>query len=320
MPNKRFEVEEMKAYLKNLIKKRHIKLFLVIILICAILPLVTTLTRYILEKVEDYYLESKNFYFNSNYLKKDNPLYQINNWTGIGNFTIDISLNSSKNNLLSSDFDITYDITYTCPADLNCTFDNTSGIIYKATHTDSIKLTIIPTRVFEEKESATIHVEATSKDPYVRTISADFQIIVGKTGVTYAIDDAKNNPYLIVSITNALTSYKVTSPFSTYQVGDELDINVYRALSDQEKKNCVSATISLSFDPNIIVLDTTSEVLKEGIINNQDIDGLSYVNKITFTMDAMSSQEVRFYKIDHTKNYTYPIVNQNSIVTVEVNS
>ena len=42
----------------------------------------------------------------------------------------------------------------------------------------------------------------------------------------------------------------------------------------------------------------------------------NYINQISFKMEAISSTKVRFYKIDATKDYTYPIKNPTSIITV----
>lgn len=304
----------MKKFLIKLTSKPSLKIFVFVILICS-LPLILSLARYITSVLRDYYLESQSFYFNSNRLKKDNPLYQIDNWSGIGDFTIEVSMNSRKNNLLYSNFDITYDIEYTCPQDIICEINKNSGTIFSAKNEDSFKIVLTPTRVFADNESITVPITAKSTAPYVSTISAEFQIVVGKTGVSYSITDSPGQPYMMVSITNAITSYRVIEAFSTYQINDEIDINTYNKLSDTNKAKCVSTYITLNFNPNIIVLDTTIALLRESVVTNQLIGGVSYVNQIKFPMNATSSKEVRFYKIDNTKDYTYPFVNPTSIVT-----
>ena len=50
----------------------------------------------------------------------------------------------------------------------------------------------------------------------------------------------------------------------------------------------------------------------------ESIDNFNYVNEFSFKMNASSSEKVMFYKADPTKDYTYPITNENSIVTVTV--
>jgi hypothetical protein len=44
-------------------------------------------------------------------------------------------------------------------------------------------------------------------------------------------------------------------------------------------------------------------------------NGIAYINQITFPMDVMMSKEIRFYKRDSSRNWTYPIVNNTSVVT-----
>ena len=45
------------------------------------------------------------------------------------------------------------------------------------------------------------------------------------------------------------------------------------------------------------------------------INGHDYVNSISFRINLESSEIVKFYKADTSKNYTYPIVNSSSIVS-----
>ena len=50
----------------------------------------------------------------------------------------------------------------------------------------------------------------------------------------------------------------------------------------------------------------------------QTIGGFQYVKKFSFKVNASSSNSILFYKNDVTQNYTYPIVNNSSIITVSV--
>ena len=55
-----------------------------------------------------------------------------------------------------------------------------------------------------------------------------------------------------------------------------------------------------------------------GSEQTETIDNFDYVKEFSFKMEASSSEKVMFYKEDITKNYTYPIKNDNSIITVTV--
>ena len=57
--------------------------------------------------------------------------------------------------------------------------------------------------------SMVIKIYAKSTSPYVKTISAKFEYIAGKKGLTYEIEDEKNRTYLVFKITNAQDTYKV---------------------------------------------------------------------------------------------------------------
>ena len=310
---------EYMGVLKKYLHQHPIKFgILVLIFILIIIPITFTFSRFISEQFKDYYLSSKDFYFNSNRLGKDNPTYQINNWSGVDSMSLDISMNSNKNDLLYSDFDIGYDIEVVCPEDITCSLNKESGVIYEATHQDQFTLTIAPKRTFETDEKATVQVIATSTTPYKETISATFEFVVSTMEVSYTINDSKNQPYMILSITNSITYYKVYEAFGNYQVGDELDEETYLSLDPADRKKCASAIITLSFDPNDIVIDTTSSILNESTITTTNIDGVEYINSLTFPMDASSSKDVRFYKLDTSKDYTYPLENQTSIVQFSV--
>ncbi len=50
----------------------------------------------------------------------------------------------------------------------------------------------------------------------------------------------------------------------------------------------------------------------------QTIGGFQYVSKFSFKVNASSSNSIIFYKNDPTQYYTYPIVNNNSIIQVSV--
>ena len=47
-------------------------------------------------------------------------------------------------------------------------------------------------------------------------------------------------------------------------------------------------------------------------------DGYKYVKSYTFLLDATASEKILFYKNDISKDYTYPIVNDSSIIDVSV--
>lgn len=300
----------------NFIFKR--RLIIVVFLLVVLTPVTYTLSRYVTDAFTNSYLNAKHFYFNSDKLTDDHEKYIINNWSGVEDFVIEISLDSKKNELEAAPMDINYEISVQCEEKVTCSLSKTEGIIYSSTNEDKVKLSVVPKVAFASDESTKITVSATSKSPYIKTISADFVMEVGKKGVSYDITDSSINPYFMVNITNAISFYKVKNSFGDYNVGDLIDGEDYLKLSDAEKENCVSTLITLTFDPTIVILDTTHEIMqKYTSIKTTNIDGMNYISSITFPMEAMSSDAVRFYKKNKSENYTYPIVNKNPVVELK---
>ena len=273
----------------------------IILLLLLVVPLLTYITitfaKYVTEKFYSYYTNSKHFYFTSNILKEDNPLYQINNWVGIGQFTINFDLLSSKNEYVHTEYDIAYQAQVICPSDVTCIIDKPTGTIYTSSHSDTLKVTVNPKRLYTEGEKLDIQIIASSTSPY-------------------EIEDHANQTYLLLKLTNAINYCIVTEAFDTYSVNDAIDVNNFMNLSETNKNKCVSQYASISFDPNNIVLDTTSEVLKTSTYTTTNINNVAYINHLDFTLNPLSSVAIKFYKKNYANNYTYPITNPTSIINV----
>src|SRR5574344_537112 len=297
-------------------KKKYV--IFILVLAVLLLPSAITLSKYITNKVYDYIMESNKFYFSSDKLTEDNHQYEVNNWSGIGNFTIDFNLNNMKNNLLTSATDIDYTLSTTCSQDVVCSLDNNSGTIHIAEKMDNFVLTVTPKRAFSDNESITVQVEANSTNPYKKKLSATFKIVVGKRGISYEIDDNENQPYLDFVITNALNSYRVMTAFGTHAVGDLISSDDYILLSDADKANCASVIVTLSFDPNKVIVDSTSSLVSESTTTTTSINNINYINSMTFKVDALSSNKLRFYKTDKMQNYTYPFVTSEPVIHFSV--
>lgn len=297
---------------------KYRRIILIVMLIIALFPVGVTFSKYIYDKIKYYILEANHFYFNSDKLEDKGITYNINNWGGVDSFNIQFELNNHKNNLLTSDSDIAYDISVVCDNDVQCSISNDSGIIYKDEKTVSYDVIVNPLRVFDTGESVNVKIEATSSSPYVKTLSGDFVITVGKKGVSYEIVDEPFQPYFMFNITNVIDKYTVIKEFDNYKVGDVISISTYKNLSDSNKKNCISAIITLEFDPNKVVIDTTSNIINNSEITNTFVNRVSYVSKIKFNVEATSSTSIRFYKKDKSIDYTYPYVNDTSIISFDV--
>lgn len=298
-------------------KKNKKKIIIILFAISLTLLLIgVTYGRYIYNSINERYLLTKKFYFNSDKLDINHPIYQIDNWSAASQYVIEIDLNSYLNNYEVAPYDIEYTLLATCSTNILCNLSQESGIIRAANNHDKIYAYINPNGTLNDGDSAFIEVKATATSPYKKEISARFILNVGKIGLTHTIDDSVNSPYLNFNITNTIDYYLVEEAFLEYQVGNRIDIDTYLLLSDENKDKCTSSLITLTFDPSVVVLDMTSPAyLKRVSETYTTINGYSYVNGISFKIDAIDSEVVKFYKTDTSRDYTYPIVNNNSIVT-----
>ena len=295
----------------------------ILILILAIIILLfgTTVARYIYNIIHNYILESREFYFNSTVLDMNGKQYKINNWDGVNDYVITIDVNNKKNTLESTKSDISYKIEVNCPDSVKCTASKTEGIIYEQAGTDSYQITVEPLAGFQEGEEIEVETIATSEAPYEKSLSATYIIGVETSKFTYNIEDNVGDKYLTLNLTNSVTYYKVEKAFANYNVGDKISPEDYQQLTEAEKENCFSAKVTVKFSPKEIYLDMTNKNYLHRITNSakeEKINGYNYVNEFSFKMSASSSEKVMFYKKDPKQDYTYPITNENSIITVTV--
>lgn len=293
---KRIKVHRIPKFKKRI-------LIVLIILLC--LPISFTLGRFVYNKVLDLYFTSKDFFFESDKLTVDGAVYSLDYWNGVDPYNVVINLNSFKNNKLKSTSDITYEIKYMCSSEIICNTTKDKGTIYSDTNTDSLTITMTPNSTFKDGDSVVLKVEAKSLSPYEKTLSAEFELVVGKYGLSHEIVDNENDIYLEFKVTNTLDYYTVRDAFDGYSVGDRISSDDYASLSMQNKDKCASAIVTLKFNPNVIYTDNNNTTfLNSYNVKTEKINNYDYINGFTFKMDSTSSTVVKFYKKDITKNFT----------------
>ncbi len=284
---------------------KNVKFIIILCIVILLVPIAVTLSRYVYNKILDFYYYTQNFYFESDKLSFMGSNYSLDYWNGVDPYDIVINLNSYKNNSLKSSSDIEYKVSYECPNEVTCGISKGNGIIYSSTNNDSFNFTITPNATFTDGDSVTVKITASSLSPYKKTLSASFKLVVGKYGLSHEIIDSEGSVYLEVKVTNSLESYVVKSSFDNYNIGDEISIDTYNNLSDDNKSKCVSASITLSFDPNVVYLNNNSSTFLKGYnVVSEKINNFDYVNKFTFDIDASSSSSVKLYKKNPSKDYS----------------
>lgn len=308
-------VKNKKDNLKIKYLKKQALLLSVILLIT--ISMVFIFARYVTNSVNDFFVRSKEFYFYSDKLTEEGSVFQIENWSGVEDYTIIVNMNSRKNNIEAASYDIAYDISYTCSDNAICQLSKQSGIISSNGNTDSFNLTITPNAQLDSGDKVVVEIKAKANTSYEKTIKGKFTLVVGQEKLTYQITDQVNNPYMELRMTNTLSYYIVDQAFGEFAANQKIDIDTYLGLSDADKAKCHSSIVTITFDPNVILLDLTSERYQQAVsTQTQTINGKNYINSITLQIDAISSADLRFYKVDTSQNYTYPNSSNTSVVSI----
>ena len=293
------------------------QIFIIALILLNFISFIIIFGRYLTNTINDFFVRSKEFYFFSDKLSEKTSIYQVDNWSGVDDYIITINMNSSNNNIEVASYDIGYEISYTCSENAICQLSKNEGTILANTNSDYFNLTITPNRQLNTGDKVVVTVTVKSTAPYKKTISGKFTLVVGKEKLSYQITDSSQNPYMQLSMTNTLSYYTVNERFSTYNVGDKIDIDTYLKLSTIDKGKCYSALVDIKFDPNEILFDVTNNAYADATnITTTVINGKTYINGFSIKIDAISSKEIRFYKVDINKNYSYPYGTNKSIVNI----
>lgn len=307
---------------------KYVGICLIAVLLVLFSCIFVSFARYALDIVKNHFLMTQNFYFSSNKLEEETAEYAIEHWSGTSAYDINITMQNTANLLVKTTKDINYNVK--CEAlstdtvnkdDISCSISGdkeVSRTLSKDSTNDSFVVTMNYTgsKDLKENDSIKIKVTATSSSPYVKELSGTFEVFVGYYGVTYKIEDENNQVYLNSLITNAKNFYVVQKGFSdngkTFNEGTKVSVEDYNKLSSNNKKNCASAIITLSWDAKDYRIDTTSSayINRDTSYDSsnllQEVNGIKYITGLRFYMDAESSMAVKFYKININKNNSYP--------------
>ena len=304
---------------KKILENKKLILIASIIILSSFFTL--TVGRYAYKEIKKYFVRTNKFYFNCDKLSESGSNIEMTNWSGVGSYTVVFNMNNYSNSLLKSDENIEYDITYRCSNNVVCSIEDnkTNGTITTTTNSDSFTIVIsVPSNtILHDQDAVELYVETNATSPYAKKLFGTFRLVVGHYGLSYEIEDSQNSPYLSIKNTNTLDYYVVRTAFGNYSAGAQIDMDTYQSLTPSEQQNCASAIITLSFDPNVILLDMTNEFYQNAFnINTVRINNYDYISSFSFKIDAMSSNNIKFYKKNVSNNYSYPSGYGNSIITV----
>ena len=283
----------MKEHKKINKVKVAIAIFIIVLLIAF-----SVFGRYIYNNAREVYFTSKKFYFTSDLLTLDNQKYTYEDWGGIDVYEIGIDLYSYANKFLRLDYDLDYEISCESlnPDKIKCNINSTdgptstTGVIYAKTNDienniSRVGICVTPLTQINKGEIVTIAIKASTQEPYQKEISCEISLKVKEqTTNTYKIEDVSGRNYAVLELVNAQNT---------------------------------ALQYTLTFDPKVIRIDTNDEVCVNRISGTTTtINGTPYLNKIVFNLEKESAKNIKFYKVDMSKDYTYPSGENTSIISV----
>lgn len=279
-------------------KLNKFKVGIVVIFLIIFVYSITVFGRYIYNTALEAYFSARQFFFSSDILilGGEDSVYQYVNWGGIGEYEIGFDLYSYNNELSKLDYDLNY--TVTCESlntdKIECSIAGTNGLTTKngtilaTTNTSRITIIVKPKTTINEGETVSLLVTASTTEPYQKTISRKFSLYINlPDGNSYSIEDVTGRDYALLKLIN---------------------------------RGEVATQVTLEFDPRELRLDMNDEIYTNTenrvSVGTTTISGNTYINKIIFNIEAEASKNVKFYKVDKTKNYSYPGVETESAITV----
>ena len=273
----------MKEHKKINKVKVAITIFIIVLLIS-----ISVFGRYIYNNAREAYFTSKKFYFTSDLLTLDNQKYTYEDWGGIDTYELGVELYSYANKFLRLDYDLNYEISCESlsPDKIKCTLNSadgstsTTGVIYAKTdgrenNISRVGIYVTPLTQINKGETVTFALKASTSEPYQKEISCEISLKVKQlTTSSYKIEDVPGRNYAVLEIVNAQNT---------------------------------ALQYTLTFDPKVLRIDTNDEACVNRVSETSTtVDGTQYLNKIVFNVDKESAKNIKFYKVEMTKDYSYP--------------
>ena len=265
-------------------KNRKKQILILLLLMCCMLSIVITFGRYVSSDIVNFFVRSKEFYFNADKLSENTSIFQIDNWSGVDSYTINVAMDSRKNNIEAASYDIPYDISCSISNNAIYQLSKTSGIISRNSNSDSFNVIVTPNTVLNEGDRVVVEITATARGDYKKIIKGRFTLVVGKEQLSYEITDSVKSPYCNLRLTNTLSGY---------------------------------TNVNIEFDPQDVLLDITNENYDNFTnIQYETINGKNYIKEFQISIEPISSIDIRFYKVDVNQNYSYHDSNDTCIIDI----
>ena len=254
-----------------------------------------TYAKYVSNSVWDYYLKSKGFYFNSDFLSLNNEKNVNNFWAGE---SIVFNVRNNLNNIVITDYDIDYKVTCTIKDDTNkkteCHVNGTSSNIYEGVlsnfqvctndSNDGVDVSLL------SKENCEIggytwENQIANQDLYFDVVSED-----EVSDITVNITVESTSPYH-KTLSGDFILHKASTLNGSVNLG-------YKNYSDYDR--LIVSNSYLEDKCATIIWDASDlkvEVDNDKLISSET-DSNGYINKIKVRIPAKNSLSYIFYKND----------------------
>lgn len=254
-----------------------------------------TYAKYVSNSILDYYLKSKGFYFNSDYLSLNNEKNVNNFWTGE---SVTFNVRNNLNKLVITDYDIDYKVTCTIkgevPAGTSCRVNGTNSNIYEGV------LSSFQVCVNEKNDGVDVslfnkencEIGGYSWENQIANQNLYFDIVSDEdvTDITANIEVSSTSPYH-KKISGDFILHKANTSNGSINLGYKNYASYDRLIVSNSYSEDKCTTIIWNSSDLKIEVDSTQ-------VLSYETDSNGYVNKIKVRIPAKNSLSYIFYKSD----------------------
>lgn len=241
-------------------KKKNPLFILSLVIICSIA--IYSFAKYVIEIPDIHIQKAKQFYFESDILKLENPTYLLYDWNGEDTYTLEIDLKNYQDELRYTNDSIEYQINVTSENEninLSTSLQSNAGTLQGGSQTEEkINIYVDSTTQISEGEFVDVLVTANSTSPYEKTLTATFRIYVQKA-----------EKYEVICLEDENLQY----------------VNLYIANKDEDTQ------ITIKYDNTKLILDTNNELLNDIKVTTGDTE-----NEFNFTLERNCNYIIGFIK------------------------
>lgn len=275
---------------------KHRKYLIIIFLSTLALMVVyfgTTYAKYVYKEAHNYYLQSKGFYFTSDYLDVNTKQTVNNYWDGS---SIYFNIKNNINESIVTDYDINYKVKCTTNnANATCNLNGTGK-----NEVDSVlKLNAVcENNTSDGVDTSTFTYEECSSNGYTwnnKVVSEEMYFdIVGDdiSRVNVNLEISSISPYKKTLVGKFILNKVKTTTDIDIKYKDYSEYGILNLRNNSDTTKCVV----VSFDPNNLLVNEYNTA--KSYTKNSD----NYIDSLTISINSSSSANYKFYK---KNNATY---------------